>query len=86
MQKEGGHPMRGQDSDPYERLLVQWKTKRELVNTYHRALHFVTPDLGDATERRRDLNQKIATTLVTLRRTTDQLHQCEEWRATESSH
>jgi len=73
--------MRRRDSEPYERLLVQWKTKREVVNACHRALHFLTPDMSDAPERRRDLNQKIATTLVTLRQTTDRLHQYEEGRA-----
>jgi hypothetical protein len=73
--------MRGQDSEPYERVLVQWETKREVVEAYHRALKFLTPDLGDAPERRRDLNQKIAATLAALRPTTDRLHLYEEGRA-----
>jgi hypothetical protein len=72
--------MRGEDSEPYERLLVQWEARRQVVNTCHRALKFLTPDLGDAPKRRRDLNRRIATTLVALRQTTDRLHQYEESR------
>jgi hypothetical protein len=82
--------MSGQTSDSYEQLLGEWQAKRELVDAYHRALHFLASDLGDSPERlqarRRDLNQKMATTLVAARQTTDRLQRFEEGRAPASSH
>lgn len=81
--------MRGQTSDSYEQLLGEWQAKRELVNAYHRALHFLASDLGDSPERlqarRRDLNHKMATTLVAVRETTDRLQRVEEARSAVSS-
>jgi hypothetical protein len=81
--------MRGQTSDSYEQLLVDWQAKRELVDAYHRALHFLISDLGDSPERlqarRRDLNHKMATTLVAIRQTTDRLQRFEHGHPTAGS-
>jgi hypothetical protein len=82
--------MGGQTSDSYEHLLGEWQAKREMVDAYHRALYFLTSDLDDSPERlrarRRDLNQKMATALVSVRQTTDRLQRFEEGRATATSH
>jgi hypothetical protein len=81
--------MGGQTGDSYEQLLVEWQSRRELVDAYHRALHFLTSDLDDSPERlqarRRDLNQKMATTLVAARQTTDRLQRFEQGRASATS-
>jgi hypothetical protein len=82
--------MRGQTRDSYEQLLGEWQARRELVDAYHRALHFLTPDLGDSSERllarRRDLNHKMAFSLAAARQTSDRLQRIEEARSEASSH
>ena len=71
-----------QSSDSYEQLLGEWQARRELVDAYHRALRFLISDLGHSSEhlqtQRRDLNHKIAATLVAVRQTTDQLQRFEQ--------
>jgi hypothetical protein len=82
--------MSGQTSDSYEQLLGEWQAKREIVDAYHRALHFLASTLDDSPERlqarRRDLNHKMATTLVSVRQTTDRLQRIEEARSEATSH
>lgn len=81
--------MGGQSSDSYEQLLGEWQAKRELVDAYHRALHFLASDLGDTPEdlqaRRQDLNHKMATTLVAIRQTTNRLQSIEQEHSVASS-
>lgn len=81
--------MRAQTSDPYERLLAEWQARRELVDAYHRALRFLTLDIGAAPqrqrERRQQLHEKLLIALKALRQASDQLRRFEQGRAPASS-
>jgi hypothetical protein len=77
--------MREQASDPCEWLLQEWHFRRELVDSYHRALRFLTLDSREASQRQhdrvRELNEQLCRALVALRRASDQLHICEREHA-----
>ena len=76
--------MRQQPSDSCEWLLQEWHYRRDVVDSYHRALRFLTPDSREASqqqrERLRGLNEKLSTALIALRRTSDELRICERAR------
>ena len=77
--------MREQASDPCDRLLQEWRFRREVVDSYHRALRFLTLDSRKASQRQQDrlreLNEKLSTALGALRRASDQLRICEHEHA-----
>jgi hypothetical protein len=73
--------MREHIGDPCAWLLQEWHYRREMVDSYHRAIRFLTPECGEATqrqrERTRELNEKLSAALIALRRASDQLRICE---------
>jgi hypothetical protein len=73
--------MRQQASDPCERLLQEWQFRRDVVESYHRAIGFLTLDSREASERQRPalepLHEKLSHALVDLLRTSDELRICE---------
>jgi hypothetical protein len=77
--------MREQTSDSYARLLAEWQARRDIVNSYHRALRFLAPVSGDASQRQReqwrDLNEKLANALRALRWLNDQMRRYEREHA-----
>jgi hypothetical protein len=83
--KERAANIREQVSDPCEWLLQEWHFRREVVDSYHRALRFLTLDSREASqrqrERMRELNEKLSTALIALRRASDQLLICEREHA-----
>jgi hypothetical protein len=75
-----------QTSDSYPpQLLDEWQARREVVNAYHRALRFLVPQGGAASqqerERWRDLNDKLARALPALRQVNDQMRRFEREHA-----
>ena len=74
-----------QVSDPCDQLLLEWYFRRELVDSYHRALRFLTLDSREASQRQqervRELNEKLTAALIALRRASDQLRMCEREQA-----
>ena len=77
--------MREEASDQCEWLLQEWHFRREVVDSYHRALRFLTLDSRTASQQQRDrvreLHEKLSTALVALRRASDQLRICEREHA-----
>jgi hypothetical protein len=78
--------MREQTSDSYpQQLLAEWQARREVVNAYHRALRFLVPESGTASQRQReqwrDLNEKLALALRALRLVNDQMRRYEREHA-----
>jgi hypothetical protein len=74
-----------QVSDPCDQLLLEWHFRRELVDSYHRALRFLTLDSRVASQRQqervRELNEKLSAALIAHRRASDQLRICEREQA-----
>ena len=68
-------------SDPCERLLQEWQFRRDVVDSYHRAVGFLTLSSREASLRQRaelgHLNEKLSQALLDLLRTSDELRVCE---------
>jgi len=74
-----------QTSDSYARLLAEWQARRDIVNSYHRALRFLAPVSGAASQRQREqwheLNDKLANALRALRWLNDHMRRYEREHA-----
>lgn len=68
-------------SDPCEQQLQEWYFRYEMVNSYHRAVRLLALDSREASlqqrERVRELNEKLSSALIALRKASDQLRICE---------
>jgi hypothetical protein len=77
--------MRQHVSDPCARLLQEWQVRRDAVESYHRAIGFLTPSSREASQGPRaelgQLNDKLSHALRDLLRTSDQLRICEQEHA-----
>jgi hypothetical protein len=71
--------------DPCDQLLVEWQFRRELVDSYHRALRFLALDSRETGQRQQErvgeLNEKLSASLIALRRASEQLRICEREQA-----
>lgn len=70
-----------QDEQLHEQLLREWHFRREMVNYYSGALLRLLPDDRDVHRRRRDLNAKLALTVLALIQVSDQLQAHERCHA-----
>ncbi len=73
--------MREQTNGSYMRLLTEWQVRRELVNTYHRALGLLAQFRGVAPQRQQELQEKLVSALIALRQASEQLRRYEQGRA-----
>ena len=71
--------MAGQADDLCAELLLEWQFRREMVNIYSRSLIRLALDGNGTSQReaRRELNEKLAIALLSLRHASDQLQACE---------
>jgi hypothetical protein len=67
-----------ESDDPYERLLVEWQSRRTLVDAYHRSLRFLMAHNGDAPKEQQELVEKLGVALTALRQTNDQMQRYEQ--------
>ena len=70
--------MHEQDRRISEELLRQWHYRREIVNYYAGALLRLSPYDHNASQRWRELNEKLAIALIALRGASDQLQSFEQ--------
>jgi len=71
--------------DPCERLLRDWQFRRQMAQSYFRALILLDPPSPgqdpQQRELRRDLNARLSVALLGLRHASDQLQACEREHA-----
>jgi hypothetical protein len=75
--------MRERADDPCDRFLREWHFRRDMVQSYYRAMLLQEPasspdEVARQRELRRELSAKLSLALLALRHASDQLQACED--------